>query len=111
MDDKLLRDEELDRLLEMASKPLPSGGHQQRVLSRITPSATNVIAFPKRKRPSPWIIGLPLAASLALGLWLGSAGLGSSYLSPNTTLVSDSTDDAGDTGFDDVAAFLDGSLT
>jgi hypothetical protein len=112
MDDQLLQDEELNKVLAMASTPVPQEAFAQRLLSRLESPVSNVIAFPAhRKKTLPWIIGLPLAASLVLGLWLGNAGIGSTYVSINPALVSENSDDESDTGFDDMAAFIEDSLT
>jgi hypothetical protein len=32
----------------------------------------SIVSFPQRRKPTAWLIGLPLAASLMLGVWLGS---------------------------------------
>ena len=111
MEDNIMRDDELDKLLSNATVPAPANGFEQRLLARIAPQTlSNVIAFPARKKTNSWLIGLPLAASLAIGLWLGSSGLDSSYL-PSSTLISDNSEDPTSSGFDDVAAFLEDSLT
>ena len=113
MEKNLIRDEELDRLLAMATMPVVPTGFEERLLARvIKPVANNILAFPQRKKPSAWIFGLPLAASLAVGIWLGAAGLNSSSLPATTnTIISESGDDGSTTGFDDVTQFIEDSLT
>jgi hypothetical protein len=106
-------DDELNTLLSVATRPAAPQGFEQRLLARTTaPAANNVIAFPHRKKTNSWIVGLPLAASLALGIWLGAAGLSSNLtLIPASTLVSDNSDDGTSTGFDDITQFIEDSLT
>jgi hypothetical protein len=112
MDDKLLRDDELNTLLAMASKPVPPDAYTERLVLHLNGLSNRVIDFPAhRKKNSPWIIGLPLAASLVLGFWLGNTGIGSTDVSPDAALVSDNSDDADNTGFEDVTAFIEDSLT
>lgn len=113
MDRDLMRDDELDTLLGTATKPLAPIGFEQRLLARmIVATANNVIALPQRKKSSAWFIGLPLAASLGFGIWLGAASLNSNLLPATTnTIISDSGDDGSATGFDDVTQFIEDSLT
>jgi hypothetical protein len=77
-----MSDHELDRLLALASKPAPPLGAEDRLMARI--DTANVIAFrPKAKKVQSalsWIAAFPLAASLAFGLWLGAAGIGTEIL-------------------------------
>jgi hypothetical protein len=84
--DTELSDVELDRLLQHASTPLPHNDFEARLLAKLSPMAvqSNVIAFPKKKKTSLWIVGLPLAASLVLGVWLGANGTAAEFL-PFTT--------------------------
>ena len=65
-----LTDTELDHLLQHASKPFPPADFESRLFAKLAKTApsNNVIAFPKRKKPSLWLAGLPLAASLILGV-------------------------------------------
>jgi len=74
--DTELSDTELDRLLQHASTPVPRSDFEARLLTKLTfvDNSNKVIAFPQRKRPSWWLAGLPLAASLVLGIWLGANG-------------------------------------
>lgn len=102
-----MQDRDLDKLLSAASTPKPSAGFEQRLLAKIAP-ANNIIAFPRRKTASPWLIGLPLAASLVLGVWLGASN---TSLNPANILVSQTTEDATSNGFDDVVALIEDNLT
>jgi hypothetical protein len=107
MENKLMRDDELDRLLSAASQPMPSTTLQERIIAQASvPQASNIVAFPLRKKSTSWLIGLPLAASLAIGLWFGTSDLSSTFLNTaSSTLISDST------GFEDVADLIEGNLT
>jgi hypothetical protein len=77
-----MSDHELDRLLALASKPAPPHGAEDRLMAKI--NSENVVAFkPKSKKAQStisWIAALPLAASLAFGIWLGAAGIGTGIL-------------------------------
>ena len=80
--DNELSDTELDQLLQLAGKPQPSADFEIRMLEklRLTAAPNNVIAFPSTQKTPLWIIAVPLAASLILGIWLGSSGAASDYL-------------------------------
>jgi hypothetical protein len=73
----MLSDLELDQLLAHASQPIAPKNFEQDVLAKL---GNTVVAFPQKKKASLFLIGLPLAASLALGLWLGSAGTIDSFI-------------------------------
>jgi hypothetical protein len=64
-----MNDDDLNLLLNQASTPIA----KRDPIANFFEKSSNVIAFPQRKKTSPWLIGLPLAASLILGVWLGSA--------------------------------------
>lgn len=109
-----MTDHELDRLLAMASKPVAPEGAEARMMAKLDPE--NVIAF--RPRPEAWrstlswLAALPLAASLAFGLWLGIAGVGTSYLPES--LGGDSVaaiDDSAVSGIDEAEAMAEESQT
>jgi hypothetical protein len=73
----MLTDQELDQLLAHATKPNPPVGFEQKLLAKL---GSNIVAFPQKKKSSLLVLALPLAASLALGLWLGSAGTIDSFV-------------------------------
>ncbi len=102
-----MHDRDLDKLLSTASAPKPSVGFEQRLLAKIAP-ANNIISFPRRKTASPWLIGLPLAASLVLGVWLGASN---TSLNPANIMVSQTIEDSTSNGFDDVVALIEDNLT
>ena len=77
-----LNDFELDQLLSYASHPVPSVDFESRLFEKLehVPPLNNVIAFPRPRKSSLWLAGVPLAASLMLGLWLGSNEAIADYL-------------------------------
>jgi hypothetical protein len=95
-----MNDKQLDQLLQQATKPDLPEGFEARMLQRLQQSAdapSNVIPFPGRKpvaapqasapefplasaKASPWLIGMPLAASLLIGLSLGLMGYGNQFI-------------------------------
>lgn len=107
-DQKLISDIELDRLLAQASMPKIPTAFQKQMLARINlKQSANVITLPQRRRTSGWLVGLPLAASLALGLWLGASGTTFNILPVNSSEVA-STDIGNATGFDDLVFIIEG---
>jgi hypothetical protein len=74
-----MSDVELDALLAHASEPRLPAGANERLLARLAGQKAheNVVSF-RRAEPQQsrlgWLASLPLAASLALGIYLGSAG-------------------------------------
>ncbi len=105
---KLMSDHDLDRLLALATTPAVGPDFQQRMMAKINlTTANNVVAFPQKHRPKSWLVGLPLAASLALGLWLGASGSTINLQPTNNTEVA--TTDIGDaSGFDDIVSEIEG---
>ncbi len=86
--DNLMTDAELDYLLSHASAPPLPGEAKVRLLARLEAAKSQaapatIVQFrkadPQRSRLG-WLAGLPLAASLALGIYLGSAGQDASLL-------------------------------
>ncbi len=68
----------IDRILDLASAPPVPAGLESRLLSRLSKDVrSTVVPFarpaPKPARSWPWA-AVPLAASLALGIYLGAAG-------------------------------------
>lgn len=116
----LITETELDTLLAAASAPPVPLGAKTRMLARLAAdTAGNDAALPP---PSPsrsrlgWLAGLPLAASLALGIYLGAAGTASDFVPFGTATAtasaaaSDSDSDTG-SGIDDALDFSEDSLT
>lgn len=76
-----LSDLELDRLLQHASHPQPSANFEARLLGVLSAVSqpSNIIVFPRARKTPVWIAGVPLAASLVLGIWLGTSDTLSQY--------------------------------
>ncbi len=111
-------DAELDAMLKAATQPKLPGGFADRLRAKLEqPAASNVIAFPQRKAPRVkstrhWLSAIPLAASLAIGLYLGAQGiLANSFTGMSTSLVADATDSAVDIGIEDTESFINGELS
>ena len=114
---KDMTDMELDTLLTGASPPNLPDGFAARLQAKLDkPAVSNVIAFPLRAaRPAQsklaWFAALPLAASLAFGIYLGAAGsLPESLSGLDTSLVSDAGYAPG-LGIEDTESFLNGDLS
>jgi hypothetical protein len=113
-----LTDKELDAMLKTATQPTLPRGFADRLQAKLEqPSASTVIAFPQKKTPPVksaklWLSAIPLAASLAIGLYLGAQGtLANSFTGLNTSLVADATDSAFDIGIEDTESFINGELS
>lgn len=119
-----MTDNELDRLLTLASKPPLASDAQKTLLAKIAADKPanqvgNVVNFPiAAKKSSPiaspigWLAALPLAASLAAGIWLGAAGQGTDYLFGISDELAGVTDIfAASTGIDDAENLTEESLT
>jgi hypothetical protein len=94
-----------DVLLGLASPPPVPEGSEARLLARIAADrgTSTVVQFappPQKSRPSiGWLAALPLAASLALGFYLGAQGtLDSMMPSQVTGTIATVDDTAGDPG-------------
>jgi hypothetical protein len=108
---KLMSDAELDRLLALATTPNPAHDFESRLLAKLNQaSANNLVSFPQRNRAKGLIVGLPLAASLAFGLWLGASGTSLNILPIGSTEVA-TTDVGSATGFDDLVSIIEGETS
>ena len=115
--DKTLTDDELDILLNAATTPpLPPGFELSLSRRLAAESANNVVPFPQRAKPMPhkvwqWQMPAALAASLVLGIWLGSQGTVSSAIAGATeTAMLGSASDFGPAGLDETDDYdLDGT--
>jgi hypothetical protein len=71
---------EIDKVLRLASGPSVPAGAMERLMARVAaePQAARVITMPRRaavrRSPLRYAAALPLAASLALGIYLGARG-------------------------------------
>lgn len=101
-------DQELDQLLAMASKPKATNGAVNRILQQA--QNDNVVAISPR-RISPWLTALPLAASLACGIYLGAVSSASDYLPLTNSAVASVDDDDGSIGIEDVVTLAEEELS
>lgn len=119
-DNDLMTDKELDSLLAHASTPPAPLGARQRLLAKAAleqggAMVSNVVPLRRVEQGRSrlgWLAGLPLAASLAFGIYLGSAG-GLESLLPTATynLLAGTTDDEPLTGIEDVESFTEDDLS
>lgn len=77
-----LTDHELDQLLQFASNPKLESGFENRILEKLNlvMEPNNIVAFPRPSKTSLWLAAVPLAASLVLGIWLGTNETALDYL-------------------------------
>lgn len=112
-------DTALDLLLKNAKQPQLPEGFAERLQAKLNAAPTsNVIAFPQKSttaKPSSqrgWLSAIPLAASLAVGLYLGAmADLPDvlSGLEDAVASISGATDLG--IGIEDTESFLNGELS
>jgi hypothetical protein len=109
----------LDALLATAREPAIPLGAQNRLMQKLqhVPREGNVVAI-RRPRAAPawnfrWLAAVPLAASLALGIYLGAAGSLDSVLPVSVVgTVTAAGDDPGDlSGVSDVEALSEDSVS
>lgn len=105
---------EIDQLLSLASTPALPEGAASRLMQRIAePQTAQVIAFPPAPRRTRGTLfrlatAVPLAASLALGIYLGAKGsldfMLPSAITGGVALNDDPPDDLGGVGEADIYA-------
>ncbi len=108
-------DAALARLLKRATDPAIPEGAETRLMAAIqlAEQQSNVVEFEPRPRFQRWAVGLPLAASLALGIYLGANGTLDSYM-PDSIIgqsLADTSDSEPTSGLDDVESYAEGDLT
>jgi hypothetical protein len=108
-------DAALERLLKRASQPAIPEGAQERLMAviRATEQQSNVVQLHRRTTFNRWAIGLPLAASLLLGIYLGTKDTFDGYL-PDSVIgstLAGAADSDVSTGLDEVEDYSDGELT
>jgi len=110
-----LDDQSLNQILGLASKPDLNSDFEARVMAKLGGQAkvsAQVIAFPRRKSPSAWMLAVPLAACLVLGVWLGASGDFSDLLpTSSTTAAMASADQLSPSGVDDIETLTAGDLS
>jgi hypothetical protein len=113
MDQHQMTDVELDKLLKLAPTPPLPEGFAARLQARLeTPESAKLIAFPApkaRTNPRLWLSAIPLAASLAAGIYLGAKGnLSDTFSSLEGSIVASADDGSVSLGIEDVEAFVNG---
>ena len=108
-------DAALDRLLKRATDPAIPEGAEVRLMAAIqaTKQHLNVVQLQPRPRIQRWAVGLPLAASLVLGIYLGAGGTLDNYM-PDSIIgetLADSMDSEPTSGIDDAESYAEGELT
>lgn len=89
--DRVLEAEEaraIDILLEAATNPELPAGAEERLLARLEGEARVVTPASRKAQPGlvlRWTAALPLAASLALGIYLGAMGALDAFLPETVT--------------------------
>ena len=105
----------LEKLLERASDPAVPEGAEARLMAAIhvAERQSNVVKFRPRQKIHRWAVGLPLVASLALGIYLGSKGTFDTYFPDSITdgTTADLSDSTPSTGLDDAESYAEGDLT
>ena len=118
MNDDMMSDKQLDKLLAAATMPRLPTGFNDRLLQTLNsgavPERHNVVPFPTRtaiQKTSSWSGILPLVASMAAalagGIYLGAANTVPAF-NPSVGSIA-STDDTGQTGFEDLVTSLQDS--
>ncbi|MFT3672659.1 hypothetical protein [Aestuariivirga sp.] len=125
-DRNLMSDRELDQLLAHASAPPLPDAARGRLLQRLAEEeakrpSSNVVSLTEararraaQQAPSSgrlgWLAGLPLAASLALGIYLGAGGTFDGYLTTSAyDLIAGNTSDTTLTGIEDMESYTEES--
>lgn len=110
-----LDDQSLNQILDLASKPELTSDFEARVMAKLGAQAkvsAQVIAFPRRKSPTAWVLGVPLAACLVLGVWLGASGDFVDVLPTSSTSAAvASADQLSPSGVDDIETLTAGDLS
>ena len=108
-------DAALEKLLKRATDPaIPEDAEARRMaVIQAVEQKSNVVTFRPRSKYQRWAIGIPLAASLALGIYLGSKDTFDTYL-PDSIMsgtLADTSDLAPSSGLDDAENYAEGELT
>ncbi len=113
--DETQMDAALAKLLRRATDPaVPDGAEARLMLAlRSVEQKLNVVPIQPRPRMQSWTVGLPLAAALALGIYLGSKDTFDAYL-PDAIVegaTADLSDTIPSTGLDDAESYAEGDMT
>lgn len=113
--DETWMDAALDKLLKRATNPSVPEGAEARLMLAIqsVEQQSNVVPFQPRPKIQSWTVGLPLAAALALGIYLGSKDTFDAYLPEAITdeTSADMSDSMPSTGLDDAESYAEGDVT
>lgn len=113
--DETRMDAALERLLKRATDPVVPEGAEARLMLAIRSvgQQVNVVPFQPRPRLQHWTISLPLAAALALGIYLGSMDTFDPYLPEviSGEASADMSDSMPTTGLDDAESYAEGDVT
>jgi len=108
-------DAALEKLLKHATDPVVPEGAEARLMLAIqsVQQQSNVVPFQPRPTIQNWAIGLPLAAALALGIYLGSKDTLDAYFPAAITegISADLSDPIPFTGLDDAESYAEGNVT
>ena len=113
-----MTDTELDKILKSARQPELPKGFADRLQAKLEAEPrSNVFAFPLRRAQAAqirriWLGAIPLVASLAAGLYIGTLdSIPASLAALESTLVTDATEQTIGSGFEDTEAFVNGDLS
>jgi hypothetical protein len=106
-------DAALAKLLKCATDPAVPEGAEARLMQAVQSAEQQVNVVPLQPRPKTqgWAVGLPLAAALVLGIYLGSKDTFDAYL-PDviTDGMADMSDSMPTTGLDDAESYAEGDV-
>jgi hypothetical protein len=106
----------IDIVLEAATNPELPAGAEERLLARLE-GEDRVVALASRKAaPGPvprWTAALPLAASLALGIYLGAMGALDAFLPETVTgeLAAGDEENADLSGVSEAESYVEGDVS
>jgi hypothetical protein len=105
-------DSDLEKLLARVKQPALPIGFAERLQAKLQVEApNNVIAVTASSR-RVWLSAIPLAASLALGVYFGAMGtVPETFSGLEGTFISDASETLPDIGFEDTESFLNGDLS
>jgi hypothetical protein len=113
--DEIQMDAALAKLLKRATDPVVPEGAEARLMLAIQSvgQQLNVVPFQPRPKMQSWTMGLPLAAALALGIYLGSKDTFDAYFPEAITdeTSADMSDSMPSTGLDDAESYAEGDVT
>ena len=113
--DETQMDAALAKLLKRATDPAVPEGAEARLMLALQSAGqqANVVPFQPRLQMPGWAMGLPLAAALALGIYLGSKDTFDAYLPDAITegATADLSDTVPSTGLDDAESYAEGDVT